>query len=80
MVSFRTAASTLALLASASFSGADNIRASRRLSYELIAGYEPLSQVTDHVSEIFSSPCCDFGRIVEQPLPCHLGQFGYVKN
>lgn len=48
MVSFSTAASALALLASSSFSAADTVRANRRLSFELIAGYEPLSQVTDH--------------------------------
>ena len=58
MVSFRTAASALALLASASFSGAENIRASRRLSYDLIAGYEPGSQVTDHVSALSLSFLC----------------------
>ncbi len=50
MVSFNTAVSALALLASSSFSSAETVRANRRLSYDLIAGYEPLSQVTDHVS------------------------------
>lgn len=44
MVSITTAA--LALLASSV--SAENIRANRRLSYDLIAGYEPGSQVTDH--------------------------------
>jgi len=48
MVSFTTAVSALALLASSPFTAAESVRASRRLSYELIAGYEPLSQVTDH--------------------------------
>merc|ERR1711935_1223249 len=38
----------MGLLASSSFSAADTVRANRRLSFELIAGYEPLSQVTDH--------------------------------
>ena len=51
MVSFTTAVSALALLASSPFAAAESVRASRRLSYELIAGYEPLSQVTDHVSQ-----------------------------
>lgn len=51
MVSFNAAATALALLASTSFSAAETVRANRRLSYEQIAGYEPLSQVTDHVSE-----------------------------
>jgi hypothetical protein len=32
---------------------ADVLRASRHLSNELIAGYEPASVVTDHVSESF---------------------------
>jgi len=48
MVSFNTAASALVLLASTSFSGADTVRANRQLSLEQIAGYEPLSSVTDH--------------------------------
>lgn len=48
MVSFNAAASALVLLASTSFSAAENVRANRQLSLELIAGYEPLSQVTDH--------------------------------
>lgn len=80
MVSFRTAATALALLASASFSGAENIRASRRLSFGLIAGYEPLSQVTDHVSESFSSHCCSCGHAVEESFPCHLHQLGHIGN
>jgi len=44
MVSFNAAASALVLLATISFSAAE----SRQLSLEQIAGYEPLSQVTDH--------------------------------
>jgi len=48
MVSFNTAASALVLLASTSFSGAESVRANRMLSREQIAGYEPLSSVTDH--------------------------------
>jgi len=48
MVSFNAAASALVLLASASISGAESVRANRQLSLEQIAGYEPLSQVTDH--------------------------------
>jgi len=48
MVSFNTAASALVLLASTSVSGAEFVRASRQLSREQIAGYEPLSAVTDH--------------------------------
>jgi len=48
MVSFNAAASALVLLASTTLSAADTIRSNRRLSYESIAGYEPLSQVTDH--------------------------------
>lgn len=51
MVSFTTAVSALALLASSPFAAAETVRANRRLSYELIASYEPLSQVTDHVSQ-----------------------------
>lgn len=50
MVSFNAAASALVLLASTSLSAADTLRSNRRLSKDLIAGYEPLSQVTDHVS------------------------------
>jgi len=45
MVSFNSAALALVLAASASFSTAET---SRQLSLEQIAGYEPLSQVTDH--------------------------------
>lgn len=48
MVSFNAAASALVLLASTSLSAADTLRSNRRLSKDLIAGYEPLSQVTDH--------------------------------
>lgn len=48
MVSFNAAASALVLLASTTLSAADTIRSNRRLSYESIAGYEPMSQVTDH--------------------------------
>jgi len=48
MVSFTAAASALALLASSSLSSAETVRANRRLSFEKIAGYEPLSPVTDH--------------------------------
>ena len=54
MVSFNAAASALVLLASTSMSAAANTRANRHLSYETIAGYEPKSQVTDHVSIIYS--------------------------
>jgi hypothetical protein len=46
MVSFTTAVSALALLASTS--GVEGVRTSRQLSLEKIAGYEPLSSVTDH--------------------------------
>lgn len=45
MVSFNAATSALAFMASISFTIAES---SRKLSAELIAGYEPLSQVTDH--------------------------------
>lgn len=45
MVSFNSAALALVLAASTSFSAAET---SRQLSLEQIAGYEPLSQVTDH--------------------------------
>jgi len=45
MVSFNSAALALVLAASTSFSAAET---SRQLSREQIAGYEPLSQVTDH--------------------------------
>jgi hypothetical protein len=48
MVSFNAAASALVLLASTSLSGAETVRASRELSLEKIAGYEPMSSVTDH--------------------------------
>jgi len=48
MVSFNAAASAFVLLASSSFSGAESVRANRMLSREQIAGYEPLSSVTDH--------------------------------
>jgi len=48
MVSFNAAASALVLLASSSFSGAETVRVNRKLSLEQIAGYEPLSSVTDH--------------------------------
>jgi hypothetical protein len=51
MVSFNAAASALLLLASTTLSAADAVRSNRRLSYESIAGYEPQSQVTDHVSK-----------------------------
>ena len=54
MVSFNAAASALIVLASTSMSAAANTRANRRLSYETIAGYEPQSQVTDHVSILYS--------------------------
>lgn len=30
----------------------DRIRSPRQLSFELIAGYEPLTSVTDHVSNV----------------------------
>lgn len=48
MVSFTAAASALVLVASTSFSGAETVRTNRQLSLEQIAGYEPLSSVTDH--------------------------------
>jgi len=48
MVSFNAAASALVLLASTPLSGAESVRANRNLSLEQIAGYEPLSVVTDH--------------------------------
>jgi hypothetical protein len=40
-------------------SSTDQQQHGRHLSYELIAYYEPKSQVTDHVSVIFTiRPCC----------------------
>jgi len=48
MVSFYAAASALVLLASTPLSGAESVRANRKLSLQQIAGYEPLSVVTDH--------------------------------
>ena len=70
MVSFTAAASALALLASSSLSSAETVRANRRLSFELIAGYEPLSQVTDHVSRI--SPYILVMSIICSCYPKHL--------
>ena len=68
MVSFNAATSALAFMASISFTIAES---SRQLSAELIAGYEPLSQVTDHVSngrwDTVRFPCGCVSRI--QPLP-----------
>ena len=50
MVSLSAAASALLLVAS----DATSLRTeqNRRLSYKMIAGYEPRSQVTDHVSGV----------------------------
>lgn len=49
MVSFKSVAIALACVGATSVVAADSIRA-RRLSFPLIAGYEPQNLVTDHVS------------------------------
>ena len=76
MVSFNAAASALVLLASTTLSAADTIRSNRRLSYESIAGYEPMSQVTDHVSKIDRS-CCSVLSLMWTVLLFYMGSISH---